>query len=309
MRVRIGTRGSRLALTQAEMVRSALNARFPGLQAEIMTIKTRGDRILDSPLSKIGGKGLFIREIEEALAAGRIELAVHSLKDLPTTLPGGLVLGGALAREDPRDALVSREGQALEELPDGERVGTSSLRRAAQLLSLRPGLRVVDLRGNVGTRLSKMEHGECDALILAACALDRAGLGGRISERLRPELMLPAACQGIIGIETRRDDRRTAELVAGINDHRSYQMAAAERTFLSRLEGGCQVPAGCLSAIEGENATIEGLVASLDGRRLIRRSRIGPAGQLAALAEELAEQMLAEGGGEILEGIRNSLAR
>ncbi len=309
MTLRIGTRGSRLAVIQAEMVRSALSARFPGLTAEIVTIKTRGDRILDAPLSQIGDKGLFIREIEEALAAGKVDLAVHSLKDLPTVLPEALELGGVLPRDDPRDALVSRHGGRLSELADGQRLGTSSLRRAAQLLLLRPGLRVVNLRGNVDTRLQKLADGECDAVVMAACALQRAGYGERIGERFDPGQLLPAACQGIIGLETRRGDRETAELASGISDPRSLSMAGAERAFLDRLQGGCQVPAGCLCAIEGERGTIEGLVASLDGEWLIRRSRSGPAAELQTMALELAEEILAEGGAEILERIRENPQR
>ncbi len=305
MTLRIGTRGSRLALIQAEMVRSALAARYPGLEAEIATIKTRGDRILDAPLSQIGGKGLFIREIEEELASGTIDVAVHSLKDLPTVLPEALELGGALSRDDPRDALVSRDGRTLSQLADGQRIGTSSLRRAAQLLRLRPGLRIVNLRGNVDTRLQKLAEGQCDAVVLAACALERAGLGERICERLAPELLLPAACQGIIALETRRGDRATADLAAGISDPRSLAMAGAERAFLDRLQGGCQVPAGCLSRVEADRGAIEGLIASLDGRVLIRRSRSGPAAELHTMALELAEEILAEGGAEILEQIRN----
>ncbi len=306
MTLRIGTRGSRLALIQAEMVRSALKESFPGLGTEIVTIKTRGDRILDAPLSQIGGKGLFIREIEEALAAGKIDLAVHSLKDMPTVLPEGLELGGVLPRDDPRDALASRDGRTLSQLEAGRRVGTSSLRRAAQLLWIDPGLRIVDLRGNVDTRLQKMAAGQCDAVVLAACALERSGYGERICERFAPVQLLPAACQGIIGLETRSGDGAIAELASGISDPRSLAMAFAERAFLDRLQGGCQVPAACLSAIEGERGTIEGLVASLDGRRLIRRSRAGRAADLDGLAVELAEEILADGGAEILERIREN---
>lgn len=307
MSLRIGTRGSRLALIQAEKVRSVLLSRRAGLQAQIVTIQTQGDRVLDSPLSRIGGKGLFIREIEDALLAGRIDLAVHSLKDLPTALPEGLALAGALSREDPRDAFVSRDGRTPAGMRDGERVGTSSLRRAAQLLQLNPRLRIVDMRGNVDTRLRKLAEGECAALVLAACGLDRLGLGGRITERLDPGQMLPAVCQGIIGIEIRRQDRRSAELLDSVSDPGSLRMAAGERAFLRRLEGGCQVPVGCLSALDGSECRVEGLVATLDGRRVIRRSVAGPVERIEGLAEELAETILAEGGEEILEQIRNSL--
>ncbi len=305
MSVRIGTRGSRLAVIQAEKVRAALLQVNPGLETEIVTIKTLGDRVLDAPLSKIGGKGIFIREIEDALLAGRIDLAVHSLKDLPTTIPEGLALGCTLSREDPRDALVSPDGRPFDRLQAGERIGTSSLRRAAQLLRLNPGLRIVELRGNVDTRLQKMAGGECEAVVLAACGLERAGLAARIVERFEPERLLPAVCQGIIGVEIRRDDPRIAGLVAAASDPRSFRMAEAERAFLHRLEGGCQVPVGCLSVLEAAGARIEGLVASLDGQSIVRASRAGAAEDLVRLAEELAGELLARGGEEILEQIRN----
>jgi len=308
MSVRIGTRGSRLAVIQAEKVRAALLQVDPGLETEIVTIKTLGDRVLDAPLSKIGGKGIFIREIEEALLAGRIDLAVHSLKDLPTTIPEGLALGCTLSREDPRDALVSPDGRPFDRLQAGERIGTSSLRRAAQLLRLNPRLRIVELRGNVDTRLQKMAGGECEAVVLAACGLERAGLAGRIVERFAPERLLPAVCQGIIGVEIRRDDP-VAGLVAAASDPRSFRMAEAERAFLRRLEGGCQVPVGCLSVLEAAGGRIEGLVASLDGQRIVRASRAGAAEDLVRLAEELAGELLARGGEEILEQIRSSAGR
>ena len=305
--VLIGTRGSKLALIQAEKLRSALQSQYPGLEAEILIIKTQGDKILDSPLSQIGGKGLFIREIEEALVDGRIDVAVHSLKDLPTSLPPELTLGGVLLREDPRDALVSRSGCGLEELKAGERVGTSSLRRRAQLLSANPALEVIDIRGNVDTRLKSLKNGRCDALVLAACGLKRAGYAKAITEYLDPRLMLPAVCQGIIGMEIRRRDRRIAELVAGISNPSTLHIAEAERAFLNRLEGGCQVPVGCLAAVQEGQGTITGLVASLDGARVVRRTLKGKAAGLRRLAVELAEEILENGGKEILGSIRENL--
>jgi hydroxymethylbilane synthase len=307
--LRVGTRGSKLALVQAEAVRSILESRFPGLEVEIRTIKTRGDRILDAPLSKIGGKGLFIREIEDALRRGRIDVAVHSLKDLPTLLPAELALGGVLVREDPRDALVSLGGRRLADLGAGDRIGTSSLRRRAQLLAVKPGLQVVEVRGNVDTRLAKLGQGRFDALVLAASGLKRAGAEAQIVELLAPELMLPAVCQGIIGMEMRREDTRTAGLIGAVSDPVTFEIASAERVFLHRLEGGCQVPVGCLAAIDGGAGAVTGMVASLDGRRVVRRSRRGPAAKLGQLAESLAADILEAGGGQILGSIRSYAGR
>jgi hydroxymethylbilane synthase len=303
----IGTRGSRLALIQAEKVRSALRSKHPGLETEILIIKTRGDKILDSPLSRIGGKGLFIREIEEALIEGRIDVAVHSLKDLPTSLPPELILGGVLRREDPRDALVSLRRSGLTDLKGGERVGTSSLRRRAQLLKANPELEVVDIRGNVDTRLEKLKNGTCDALVLAACGLERAGYAQSISQYLEPKVMLPAVCQGIIGMEIRKQDRRIGELVAGVGDPSTLQIAEAERAFLHRLEGGCQVPIACLAAVKEGRGQVAGMVASLDGTRIVRRNLEGEAGELRRMASELADEILDNGGEEILGSIRKNL--
>ena len=302
--VLIGTRGSKLALIQAERVRAALESKVAGLETEIRVIKTKGDRILDSPLSRIGGKGLFIREIEEALIEGRIDVAVHSLKDLPTVLPAELVLGGVLPREDPRDALISGRNCGFADLKAGERIGTSSLRRRAQILKANPELEVIDIRGNVDTRLEKLEKGLCDALVLAACGLERAGYAQIISETLDPELMLPAVCQGIIGMEVRKQDERINELLAGISDPSTLRIAEAERIFLHRVEGGCQVPIGCLATAGDGRGVVTGLVASLDGTRVVRRTREGKARNLPRLSDELAEEVLDNGGAEILGSIR-----
>jgi hydroxymethylbilane synthase len=305
--VLIGTRGSKLALIQAEKVRAALQSKFTGLEAEILVIKTQGDKILDSPLSQIGGKGLFIREIEEALIGGQIDVAVHSLKDLPTDLPPELMLGGVLLREDPRDALISRNGSGLADLTAGGRIGTSSLRRRAQLLRANPNLEVIDIRGNVDTRLEKLSSGVCDALVLAACGLRRAGHAEAITEYLDPQVMLPAVCQGIIGMEVRSRDKRITEMVAGISDPLTFQIAEAERIFLHRLEGGCQVPVGCLATVQEGQGVITGLVASLDGARIVRRAREGKTAELCRLAAELAEEILENEGAEILGSIRQHL--
>ncbi len=303
--LRIGTRGSALALAQAALVREALRRAAPELATEIVPIRTQGDRVLDRPLAEVGGKGLFIREIEEALQEGRIDLAVHSLKDLPTELPGALVLGAVLERGDPRDALVSRGGLTLAQMSPGSRVGTSSLRRRAQLLAACGGrVEVVDIRGNLDTRVRKMREGQCEALVLAASGLARAGLEEPIAELLDPEVMLPAVCQGIIGVETRRDEPEVAELMRRVDHPPTHRAALAERAFLRRIEGGCLVPAACLAVEEAQGCTVTGLAASLDGRTVLRRSARGAVPEMEALAVGVAEGILAEGGTEILEAIR-----
>jgi hydroxymethylbilane synthase len=304
--LRVGTRGSKLALKQTELVMSSLKAVDQHLDPKRIIIKTRGDRILDSPLSKIGGKGLFIREIEEALLEGVIDIAVHSLKDLPTEFPEGLELGGVLKRGDPRDALVSRNGRKLGELTDEDRVATSSLRRRAQLLHLRPGLEVVDIRGNVDTRLRKLEEGESTAVVLAASGLQRAGHAHRITEYLDPAVMLPAVGQGIIAIEKRGNDEEAASILQHINHQDTFMAAEAERRFMRILEGGCQVPIGCLCSIENGKCRIQGLIASLEGDRVIEKSVSGATGDRLRLAEQLAGLILKEGGDRILEELRYS---
>lgn len=303
-RIRIGTRGSKLALVQADRVKAELLERFPGLEIERVIIKTRGDKILDIPLARIGGKGLFIKEIEEALLQDEIDLAVHSLKDLPTSLPGRLILRAVLEREDPRDALVSLHGKSLEALSALDRIATSSLRRRSQLLVRDRSLRVIDIRGNIDTRLRKMEEGYCEALILAACGLKRVGLAGRITQYLEPEIMLPAVCQGIIGLETRREDEAVERMVSQINHPPTFLAAEAERAFLNTLEGGCQVPVACRTFVEKERVTIAGLIADPEGRTVIRKTTEGKPAAAARLARELAGSILKEGGAEILESIR-----
>jgi len=302
-RLRIGTRGSALALWQAEWVKSQLLGEQPELMVELVVIKTTGDKILDVPLAMVGGKGLFVKEIEEALLDGRADLAVHSVKDMPAELPEGLHLAAMPPREDPRDALISKNGAGLDRLPHGARVGTSSLRRAAQLLHLRPDLRIETLRGNVDTRLRKLESEGLDAIVLAAAGLKRMELSQVISEYLEPERILPAVGQGALGIETRIADLFTNEIVASLIHQQTVTTVRAERAFLKRLEGGCQVPIGAYATMEGETLILTGMVADLKGVRLIRKEMRGDARQPELVGESLAEVVLQSGGREILAEI------
>lgn len=302
-RLRIGTRGSSLALWQAEWVKSQLLGGQQELIVELVVIKTTGDKILDVPLAMVGGKGLFVKEIEEALLDGRADLAVHSVKDMPAELPEGLHLAAMPPREDPRDALISKNGAGLDKLPHGARVGTSSLRRAAQLLHLRPDLRIETLRGNVDTRLRKLESEGLDAIVLAAAGLKRMELSQVISEYLEPERILPAVGQGALGIETRIADVSTNEIVASLIHQQTVTTVRAERAFLKRLEGGCQVPIGGYATMEGETLILTGMVADLQGVRLIRKEMRGDARQPEVVGESLAEVVLESGGREILAEI------
>jgi hydroxymethylbilane synthase len=302
-RLRIGTRGSALALWQAEWVKSQLLAGQQELMVELVVIKTTGDKILDVPLAMVGGKGLFVKEIEEALLDGRADLAVHSVKDMPAELPEGLHLAAMPPREDPRDALISKNGADLDKLPHGARVGTSSLRRAAQLLHLRPDLRIETLRGNVDTRLRKLKTEGLDAIVLAAAGLKRMELSRVISEYLEPERILPAVGQGALGIETRIADLSTNEIVASLIDQQTVTTVRAERAFLKRLEGGCQVPIGAYATTEDETLILTGIVADLKGVRLIRKAMRGDVRQPEVVGESLAEVVLESGGREILAEI------
>ena len=302
-RLRIGTRGSALALWQAEWVKSQLLAGQQELMVELVVIKTTGDKILDVPLAMVGGKGLFVKEIEEALLDGRADLAVHSVKDMPAELPEGLHLAAMPPREDPRDALISKNGAGLDKLPHGARVGTSSLRRAAQLLHLRPDLRIETLRGNVDTRLRKLKTEGLDAIVLAAAGLKRMELSRVISEYLEPERILPAVGQGALGIETRVADVFTNEIVASLIHQQTVITVRAERAFLKRLEGGCQVPIGAYATTEDETLILTGIVADLKGVRLIRKAMRGDIRQPEVVGESLAEMVLESGGREILAEI------
>lgn len=298
--IRLGTRGSPLALAQARWVQKQLIARHPGSPVELVIIKTTGDTIRDVPLAQVGGKGLFIKEIEEALLAGRVDLAVHSLKDLPVQVPGRLTLGAVPVREDHRDAFISPRYPNLAAIPHGGSIGTGSLRRRVQLLHLRPDLEVVPLRGNVDTRLKKLETLGLDALILAAAGLHRLGLG-QVYRGLLPETeMLPAVGQGALALEVRGDDRRLRDLVAFL-DHPPTRIAVTgERAFLARLEGGCMVPVAALGQVTGDSFTLEALISDLNGKRCLRDRISGPAGDAWSLGTELAERLLSQGGREIL---------
>ncbi|UCB48114.1 MAG: hydroxymethylbilane synthase [Deltaproteobacteria bacterium] len=303
MVLRIGTRGSKLALAQSEWVKEKIEGRHPRAQVKLVRIKTTGDKILDSPLAKIGGKGLFVKEIEEALLNERIDLAVHSMKDVPAELPKGLILATFPEREDPHDAFVSLECSSLDQLPQGARVGTGSLRRAAQLLHIRPDLELVPLRGNVDTRLRKLEAGEFQAIILAAAGMRRLGFGNRISQRLSTEQILPAIGQGALGLEVRHDDEQTIGLIHFLNDEASEVRVKAERAFLKELEGGCQVPIAAFGRLNGERLDLEGMVAELDGSRIIRDKIRGERNEAEDLGIRLARRLLASGAHEILERI------
>ena len=297
--IRIATRRSPLARWQANHVAALLRAREPGLEVRLHEVVTRGDKILDVALSRVGGKGLFVKEIEDALLAGEAEIAVHSMKDLPGVLADGLVVGAVPAREDPRDALCSPRYRTLAALPRGARVGTSSLRRAAQLKALRPDLRIEMVRGNVETRLRKASE-ELDAVVLAFAGLRRLGLAERATQVLDPSEMLPAVAQGALALEARADDAATLARLAALDDPEAHQRVEAERSFLRRLEGGCQVPIAAHAVVAGGRVELRGLVAALDGSRVIRGERSAPVAEAGALGTALAEELLARGAAEIL---------
>ena len=303
--IRIGTRGSQLALYQAKKVKATLEGIFPQLQVDLKIIKTKGDKILDVALSKIGDKGLFTKEIENELLDGSVDLAVHSLKDLPTMLPEGLKLGAVLERGEFRDALVSKNGKKLAELGAGDVVATSSLRRIAGLLKVNNQIIIKDIRGNVNSRLQKMEDGYCDAMIMAAAGLQRLGLEKYITEIIDPEVILPAVSQGAIAIETRIDDLEIEELMSKINHQETWDSIVAERAFLAKLQGGCQVPLGCFSKIENGELTLHGFVASIDGKQFIRETISGELTLGENLGIALAEKMLEKGAFEILNKIKS----
>lgn len=304
--IRIGTRGSKLALWQAEWVKARLEEHWPMCRAELQVIKTRGDKILDTPLAKIGGKGLFVKEIEEALLDGRVDLAVHSMKDMPGDIPPGLSVGAVPLRESPFDALIARNNIPFSQLPTGACIGTSSLRRSSQLRHIRPDISIAPLRGNIDTRLSKLDTGEMDAVILAAAGMNRLGFGHRITEQMDATLMLPAVAQGALCIETRENDPDIQRLVDTL-EHRETRIAiTAERAFLKRLEGGCQVPMAAFARIDGPELTMDGLVAGLDGSRLIRDNISGKVDAAAELGVELAEKLLAAGANNILNEIMDT---
>lgn len=300
--MKLGTRGSALALWQADWTKNALEQRWPGLSVELVPIKTTGDRILDVPLAKIGGKGLFTKELDEALLSGRIDLAVHSLKDVPFQLPDGIDFGAIPEREDPRDAFLSN-GPKLNDLPRQARIGTSSLRRQVQLRHRFPALNLVTLRGNVDTRVRKLDAGEFDGIILAAAGLKRLGHAGRITQLLEDDIMISAVGQGALGIICRSADNETKRMLAAL-DHRDTRIAVtAERGLLRALGGSCQVPIGGKARLEQDRLVIRGLIASLDGTRVVSQEISGSTADPAALGIQLGQELLAMGAGEILAEI------
>ncbi|HPX60979.1 MAG TPA: hydroxymethylbilane synthase [Deltaproteobacteria bacterium] len=301
-KIRIGTRDSRLALWQAEWVKSELEKAYPGIDVSLVSIKTMGDRILDVPLAKVGGKGLFVKEIEEAMLRGEVDIAVHSMKDVPTFFPEGLGLCCITRREDPRDAVVSR-GIPLSDLPHGARIGTSALRRQAQLLKERPDLQMVVIRGNVETRIRKLESEQLDAVILAAAGMKRLGFGDSITECLDVQLSIPAIGQGALGIECRLDDREMQDAIAFMNHAETACCVKAERALLKRCEGGCQVPIAAHAVLEGDELHMIGLIAAVDGRHCVRGEVSGDAGQCEELGRTLADLLLSQGGKEILDEV------
>lgn len=298
--LRIATRSSPLAIWQAEYVQQRLESLHAGLRVELVRIKTQGDKILDVPLAKIGGKGLFVKELEQAMMDGRADIAVHSMKDVPMQLPEGFALPVICEREDPRDAFVSNHHDSLAALPQGARVGTSSLRRSAQLRANRPDLEVLSLRGNVQTRLSKLDDGQFDAILLAAAGLKRLQMHERIRYEMPVEESLPAVGQGAVGIECRDGDEHTMALLAPLNDPDTWDRVVAERAMNRRLEGGCQVPIGGYAELQGDNLWLRALVASEDGSRVLRAEASAPRSAAATLGHDVAGELLDKGAGDIL---------
>ena len=307
--IRIATRKSALALWQAEYVKARLEASHPGLKVSLVPMVSRGDKLLDAPLAKIGGKGLFVKELETALLENEADIAVHSMKDVPMEFPEGLGLYCICEREDPRDAFVSNRFDSLDALPPGSVVGTSSLRRQAQLLARRPDLKIQFLRGNVNTRLAKLDAGEYDAIILAAAGLIRLGFGERIRSSIGVDESLPAGGQGAVGIECRTGDSEVHALLACLNHAPTATRVVAERALNKRLNGGCQVPIACYAVLEGEQLWLRGLVGQPDGTLLLRAEGRAPAAEAEALGVQVAEELLDQGAEQILEAVYGAAGR
>jgi len=301
--ITIGTRGSPLALWQAHWIKSQLESVHDDLTIELVKIKTSGDKIQDVPLAKVGGKGLFTKEIEESMLRYETDIAVHSMKDVPVQFPPSLALSVVTEREDPRDALISRKGLKLDDLPKGAKVGTGSFRRTTQLLHYRPDLEVIPMRGNVQTRLDKLESEGLDAIILAAAGLIRLGMADRITENIEPEIMLPGGGQGAVGIESRKEDIRVMNRIFPLDHEETHRALEAERSFLTRLEGGCQVPIGVYATIEGETLRLRGLVGSLDGKQVLKAERKGPVEDPGVIGFQLAGEILEMGADKILKEV------
>lgn len=305
MKIKIATRRSPLALWQAEHVSAELKRLDPTVSTELVKIITKGDKILDVPLAQVGGKGLFTKEIDEALLDGRADIAVHSMKDVPTELPAGTGIQAHPLRGDPRDAIATITGGGLESLPAKARIGTSSLRRIAQLAEAYPSFEFISIRGNIQTRLSKL-GAEVDAVILAAAGVFRMGMAEKMHEFISTDIMLPAVAQGTLGIQTRDNDAAINALVDQLNDKDTVDRTRAERAFLARLEGGCQVPIAAYATLEGDQLTLKGLVGEVDGSRIIRRDISGSRDQAEAMGTSLADEVLDAGGREILTRLYNS---
>jgi hydroxymethylbilane synthase len=301
--LRIATRESPLAVWQAEHVRTLLRRAHPGLEVELVKMTTQGDRILDAPLAKIGGKGLFVKELEQSMLDGRADIAVHSMKDVPVELPPGLHLPVVLEREQPCDAFVSNRYRAFDDMPRGARLGTSSLRRQAQLQALRPDLQILSLRGNVGTRLRRLDEDGFDGIILACAGLIRLGLGERIAQTLPPTVCLPAIGQGAIGIECRAGDAATERLIAVLDHADTHVCVSAERALNARLEGGCQVPIAAHATLHGTRIELDALVGRPDGSEVIRVRADADAADAEGLGTRLAEDLLARGAADILKSV------
>jgi hydroxymethylbilane synthase len=298
--LRIATRESQLALWQAEFIKAELERHHPGLQVELLGMKTKGDIILDVPLAKVGGKGLFVKELEQAMLDDRADIAVHSMKDVPMEFPDGLGLAIICDREDPTDAFVSNQYASLDDLPEGAKVGTSSLRRQLQIKAVRPDLTLLDLRGNVNTRLAKLDNGDYDAIILASAGLLRLNFAERIRSRLPIELSLPAGGQGAVGVECRTNDARTRALLAPLHHKDTADRVLAERALNRRLEGGCQVPIACYAELQGDNLYLRGLVGEPSGKTVLRAEVTGPRAKAEQLGVQVAEMLLDQGAGAIL---------
>ena len=303
--IKIGTRGSKLALWQANWVKSVLEQNFPPTPIELIVIKTQGDKILDVPLAKVGGKGLFVKEIEQALLTRRIDIAVHSMKDMPADIPEGLCIGAIPERENPVDVFISRNGAGFNELAAGSIIGTSSLRRGAQLRHARPDIVIQPIRGNLDTRLKKLESENFDALVLAAAGVKRLNLEHKITEYLDPGIMLPAIGQGALCIEIRKDDSTVGPVVASLDHASTRAVVAGERAFLNRLEGGCQVPIAGHGRISEKQFALTGLVAEVDGTRVIKGEKSGPLDSAETIGIDLAEELLAGGAHKILEKLKS----
>jgi len=302
-KITIGTRGSKLALWQANFIKDEIEKKHKNIKVELKIIKTQGDKILDVPLAMVGGKGLFVKEIEDELLKGNIDLAVHSMKDVPTFFPEGLYLAIITEREDYRDAFLSRKNTPLKELPNNAIIGTSSLRRKAQLLNIKNNCQIKDLRGNVDTRIKKLENGDYDAIILATAGLKRMGFEDKITEYLDVDVMIPAVGQGALGIEIRENDNKIKEIISFLNHEPTYFAVKAERAFLRMLEGGCQVPIGCYGLLKENTLNLVGFVASVDGKKFIKDTISGNKSEYINLGKSLAEKILKQGGKEILDEV------